>query len=217
MSATGRGAVREKDDYYTTPSFGVRRFLEAWQPRPGKLVEPSAGNGAIIRAAAAAPCAIETSRWHAMEIRDEERETLSALCPTTICDFLTVDTTPDYRVSAGIGNPPFKHAMAFIEVFRRRYPAAELALLLRLAFLASADRAPFMRKHAPDVYVSPDRFSFDGVGADSADYAWFVFPPEGVIRSVATNRVLDVTPLAERQLDKGHSVMIEPAQLGLAL
>jgi hypothetical protein len=216
MSATGRGRQREKEDYYTTPSWAVRRLLEAWTPTPsGTLVEPAAGNGAIIRAMAAAPAAIAISRWRAFEIRDEERETLSALCPTVIGDFLPRPgadlVEPDPLVTAWIGNPPFSLAFDFIVECMRRFPCAYGVFLLRLAFAASAERCAFMRANPPDVLALPDRISFDGEGGDSTDYGWFVFHPVAE-RGAGLFRVLNTTPLAERKLDKGHRVLIEPAQ-----
>lgn len=205
------------DDYFTTPSWSVRRLLEAYQPPPGMLVEPTAGNGAIIRAMAAAPAAIPTDRWRAYEIREEERETLTALCPTVIGDFLPDPKlcgadmfSPDPMVKAWIGNPPFTFAFEIILECIRRYPAAVGVFLLRLAFAASAERCPFMKAHPPDVLVLPDRISFDGEGADNSDYAWFVFHP--VERGAGRFLVLNTTPLAERKLDKGHRVLIEPPQ-----
>jgi hypothetical protein len=222
VSATGRGAVREPDDFYTTPSWAVRRLIEAWRPRLGAIVEPSAGNGAIIRAANAVIPEL-APRWFAYEIREEERETLGALCNAVIGNFLT-DTTVnaggrDFSVKTVLGNPPFSKAWEFVHEARRRFPTAEVCYLLRLAFAASADRAPFMRECPPDVFVVPDRISFDGVGADSADYGWFVFPPAvpGATRSAGAFRVLNTTPLAERKLDRGHAVLIEDAQTRLAL
>lgn len=210
MSATGRGAVREPEDYYTTPSWCVRRLLEAWRPSAGLWVEPSAGNGAIIRAVNAMKPGIE---WRALEIREEERETLEALCPTQIGNFLR-DSELDLDAEVVLGNPPYALAWEFIQRAREVYPHAQVCYLLRLAFAASADRCSFMRAHPPDVYVLPDRPSFTGDGGDSADYAWFVWPRE--VRA-ARFQVLQTTPLAERKLDCGHEVMIEPRQGSLAL
>lgn len=210
VSATGRGAVREPEDYYTTPSWAVRRLLEAWRPPAGVWMEPSAGNGAIIRAVNAIR---PWTDWRALEIRDEERETLEALCPTTIGNFLR-DSELDLDVVTVIGNPPFSLAWEFIQRAREVYPNAEVCFLLRLAFAASKDRCAFMRAHPPDVFVLPDRPSFTGEGGDSADYAWFVWPTESC---AARFQVLNTTPLAERKLDCGHKVMVEPAQRSLAL
>lgn len=212
VSSTGRGAEREADDYYTTPSWAVRRLLESWTPPAGVLAEPSAGNGAIIRAAE--QCGIRTSRWHAFEIREEESARLSDLCTTQIQDFLRAGADPVVDVGAVIGNPPFSHAFEFILEARRRFPVAQVCYLLRVAFAASEDRNPFMRDNPPDVYLLPNRPSFTGQGTDSADYAWFIWHPvQG--RSSGSFRVLAHTPLEERKRDRGHEVLIPDRQIGL--
>lgn len=209
--------MRDPDDYYTTPSWCVRRLLDAWKPRPGILVEPSAGNGAIIRAFSAV---IPGRDWVAIERREEEaRSLLQTGAVASIDDFLVDEggaarAAARLRVSAVIGNPPYSHAWQFVHEARRRFPGADVCYLLRLAFVATADRAPFMRECPPDVYVLPDRPSFTGEGGDSADYGWFVWPPV-VARGAGALRVLAVTPLAERQLDRGHRVVVEPPQRSL--
>ena len=176
----------------------------------GTIVEPSAGNGAIIRAATGS---IPLARWLAYEIREEERETLSGLCATVIENFLTVDPPEadlDDCVTAVIGNPPYSVAWDFIKEASRKFPRAEICFLLRVAFAASEERNAFMRDTTPDVYVLPNRPSFTGDGSDSADYAWFIWQPE--TRAAGKFMVLEATPLAERQRDRGHAVMIEDPQ-----
>src|SRR5262245_5684713 len=96
MSATGRGAVREPDDYYTTPSWCVRRRLEAWNPPTwGDFAEPGAGNGAVIRAVNAT--LKRRLRWDAFEVREEERTALEHATGgggIHIGDFLRADLVP---------------------------------------------------------------------------------------------------------------------------
>src|SRR5260370_38158480 len=53
--------------------------------------------------------------------------------------------------------------------------AARVVLLLRLNFLATSSRSRFMRTYAPDIYVPPQRPSFNGRGTDSQEYAWLVW------------------------------------------
>jgi hypothetical protein len=70
--------------------------------------------------------------------------------------------------------------------------------LLRLGFLASSSRLPLWRDiGAPDVNVLPNRPSFTGNGTDSADYAWYVFPPEK--RAAGVLRTLADTPAGQRR------------------
>jgi hypothetical protein len=217
MSATGRGAEREDEDYYPTPSWTVRRLLEAWQPKPGSWLEPGAGGGAIIRAVDAAT--LVKHDWIGVEIREEERETLTPLCKVVqIGDFLHGDDRymPPFIVSTVIGNPPFRFAAEFIWKARMLCPIADIAFLLRLNFAASDERADFMRQTPPDVYVLPNRPSFTGEGTDSPEYAWFVWPPVAA-RARGGFQVLNTTPIAERKLDKGWGRVVVDPQLGLNL
>jgi len=224
MSATGRGRAREPEDYYTTPSWCVRRLFEAWRPRrDGVWLEPSAGNGAIIRAIDDIDLGEHESgsrpwKWLACEIRDEERETLADLVGpgnVTIGSFVFDGAcgfhAEDRDVTLVIGNPPYSLAWPFVAQARQRFPCATICYLLRVAFAASEERNAAMRYRAPDVYLLPNRPSFTGDGSDSADYAWFVWPAV-VERSAGRFQVLNTTPLAERQRDRGHAVMIEDPQ-----
>jgi hypothetical protein len=43
MSSTNRGAAREPADNYPTPSWCVRRLLEAVELPPGRWLEPACG------------------------------------------------------------------------------------------------------------------------------------------------------------------------------
>jgi len=71
---------------------------------------------------------------------------------------------------AVVTNPPYSLAEEFARGARVLCPRAELLFLLRIAFLASAQRLALWRDiGAPDVYVLPNRPSFTGNGTDSAD------------------------------------------------
>jgi hypothetical protein len=88
-------------------------------------------------------------------------------------------------------------AMQFIKALM---PVADhLVFLLRLAFLCGEGRQGFMAAMPPDVYVLPNRPSFTGDGkVDSADYAWFHWPPERRRRNGRIH-MLGVTPLRDRK------------------
>lgn len=216
MSSAGRGGPREPEDYYTTPSWAVRRLLEVWRPeRTGPWVEPSAGNGAIIRVVDASP-GNRPAIWRAFEIREEERAELTRLCGAgaRIENFLAIGDAPDPDVAAVLGNPPYTFAFEFLRQAHYLYPNAEIVFLLRQAFTASQERYGFMRSHVPDKFELPDRPSFTDGGGDSADYAWMRWPAAWE-RTVGEIRLLRQTPLAERKLDRGHEVVIENPQLML--
>jgi hypothetical protein len=57
-----------------------------------------------------------------------------------------------------------------------------------------------MRSNCPDVYVLPNRPSYEATGrTDSIEYAWMHWK-KNIKRDFATVRILAVTPLAERRL-----------------
>lgn len=173
MSATGRGAVRHPDDFYQTPGWCVRRYLDYWREEYGydltvqrRWLEPSAGNGAIMRAVAAwaPPFA---PKWVALDI-DPTGPRIARK------DFLDKEVSADTKFDLCIGNPPYKLAREFIE--KGLTVAHEVAFLLRLNFLESEDRHDLFRKHPCDVHVLPNRPSFRADGhTDATAYAWFEF------------------------------------------
>lgn len=161
MSATGRGSERNEDDFYATPAWCVHRLLEKWTPPPGMWLEPGAGTGAIIRAASTMfnPAYIQ---WAAVEKRNGAPKDLYV-------DWLRDDFLGDRAlewakqladdgIRITIGNPPYLLAQQFAD---RCFELSEqTALLLRLNFLGSEERAEWWEKHPADVYVLPNRPSF---------------------------------------------------------
>ncbi len=194
MSATGRGAERNADDFYETPAWCVHRLLEAVPLPGGNWLEPAAGHGAIIRAVNRSDV-----NWTAVDIRHEAGEhLLKYVRPIEVktgIDFLAGGWTPDRRVV--ITNPPYSVALAFIRHALSLAPY--VVMLLRLNFLGSAKRATVFAGDMPDVYVLPNRPSFSPDGkTDSVEYAWFVWTPQRY-RSRGMIQVLAQTPRAERK------------------
>ena len=179
-------------DNFPTPAWCVHRLLEAWTPRAGFILEPAAGDGAIVRAAARA---IERS-WFTLDIRD------CGQSGQEIADFLTWEPHPTMitRVGTVWTNPPFALAEQFIRRSAALFPDADICFLVRVGFLASEGRAALWRElGAPDVYVLPNRPSFNTDGkTDSSDYAWIVLPGEDR-RDVGALRILGTTGKAERK------------------
>lgn len=123
MTATGRGAERVDLDAYPTPSWCVRRLLEAVDlplelpaergtlthgTRGARWLEPCAGDGAIIRAANAYCTAAGKAAeifWHANELRPEMlpllRDPHLSQAP---CQGMLVDD--DYRPPAPAAEAP---------------------------------------------------------------------------------------------------------------
>lgn len=199
MSATNRGTVRNPHDYYGTPAWCVRRIVESGAlPMGWRWLEPSAGDGAIIRAVN------ESARlrpgWLACELRDECRAPLVATgAIVAIGDFLGEPQIAG-RFACAILNPPFSDALAFVQ--RCLTVADTVCALLRLNWLEGDDRAPWLREHAPDVYVLPNRPSFTGEGTDATAYAWMVWPSGfGHDRIHGKISVLPSTSVEERNAD----------------
>ena len=191
MSSTNRGAERRTDDAYMTPAWCVRRLLDVWQPRgkSGILVEPAVGTGNIVRAIGTEPFA-----WLTYDIR--EVQPVGEMHVTG--DFLLAPAPSGTDAEAVVTNPPYCLAEEFVRHSRACFPNAELVFLLRIAFLASASRLPLWRDvGTPDIFVLPNRPSFTGGGTDSADYAWFIWPPGKRDRGAVG--VLAETPQAERR------------------
>jgi hypothetical protein len=158
MSAANRGAVRDPDDFYVTPAWTTRSILRAIAPRLSPewcapILEPSAGNGAIVDELRA--FGFPSECVEAIEIDPKRADASGAKC----ADFLTVE--PDPRFELVITNPPFslalqfaKHAIQFLR------PGGTLALLTRINWLASEERSEWMRDNTPSVYVLPKRPPF---------------------------------------------------------
>lgn len=167
--------VRRKGDYYPTPSWCVRALIETVDLPSGRWLEPTAGDGAIIRAANAVLRG--GVAWEAIEINEEHRGSLEATGATVqIADVMAADLSGDYRMV--IGNPPYSYAE---EIIDRVLSAVEcpVAMLLPLTFLAGQRRDEFYRRHGiPDVLVLPRRPSFVGCGTAAVDYGWMIWQSE---------------------------------------
>ena len=205
MSSTNRGGKRTPADFYPTPAWCVLRALEAMSLPGGEWLEPCAGDGAIIRATQRTRRDVS---WQAIEIRESCKPILKrdlSLHDRVACaDFF--DWRPTQRFDVLFTNPPYSLAEQFLE--KGLTLAANVVLLLRLNFLASARRADLMRRHAPDVYVLPNRPSFSGRGTDSVEYAWFHWPPEH--RSQGNIRVLPSSSVDERRASDDGIAAVEP-------
>lgn len=170
MSATNRGSEREPYDTYATPAWTVVRLLEELELPGGKWLEPCAGEGAIVNIVSSLRSDVS---WNTVEIRPECEGNLQEIPTVQSCkigNFLEDSSTPtDYSVL--FTNPPYNCAIDFVK--RGLEVADHVVMLLRLNFIASKNRQPFMRENPPDVYVLSNRPSFKGKGkTDATEYCW---------------------------------------------
>lgn len=178
MSSTNRGRARNALDQYETPWSAaegfVRRVLVP-RFRGTTVLDPCCGTGAMVKRVAhelggnALGIEIDSARaaqWNP-----------GGPVPVDVRDALLFVPWPP--VSLIITNPPFSLAMEFVRrALQEVKGQATVCMLLRLAFLASKQRAEFHRANPSDVYVLSKRPSFTSDGkSDSADYAWFLWGP----------------------------------------
>lgn len=178
MSATNRGSKRIEADFYKTPHTVIEKFLSHYKLNDGVILEPSAGNGHFIEV-------IRDNGYKntivANELRSEEMDNLqnSGANIITNYDYLSdefeIPNIHNEEVKTVITNPPFSKAQEFLETTFKRYPNAEVIMLLRLAFLESKKRFSFWQRHPVNkLYVLSERPSFLGKGTDATAYAFFV-------------------------------------------
>ena len=174
MSSTKKNSnKRAENDYYPTPDWCVNRLLDDLSLPPGNWLEPAAGDGAVIRAVNKSykrPVA-----WTAAELQDKFKSDLEALVdPSRVHMGSFFETGLNKEFDVVITNPPFSKALEFIKKSIELEPEY-VCMLLRLNFMGSGERSDFLREHTPDIYVLPNRPSFNGKGTDSIEYAWFVW------------------------------------------
>ena len=204
MSST-RGLPRlgGPEDFFRTPSWTVRRLLEAVTLPGGWWLEPGAGDGSIIRAVNAERRDV---RWIASEVRPVEHEGLRRHAELVVGDLLTpisrgalerLHWTGEITVVAG--NPAFNIAEDVVLRCREMFPNATIVLQLRLNFVGSGGRSSWMRRMPPDIYLIPERVSYALGETDSIEYAWLLWPPGE--RPRGSFQVLASTSLEERKRD----------------
>jgi hypothetical protein len=162
-----RLVARPEHDFYQTPEWAIEALLRrlARFMTPRSILEPAAGNGALL-----GPL---RRTWpdatvDAFDIAPQHEAVIKRA--------FWFDDTPQ-RYDLVITNPPFSHAMEFVQYgLSRLAPGGYNVDLLRLAFLESEERSPFFRRNEPDVFVLSARPSFrNGQTDPKTAYAWFVW------------------------------------------
>ena len=219
MSATGRGPrTGGVFDANYTPAWCVHRLLDhpafaeiIGDARSGVWLDPCAGDGAIVRAVQSHPAGIFRPGWIVSEIRGECRGALEKLpglvVPPVVGDFLA-DGDDDRIADVVLTNPPYRWAGDFLEACSRR--ARFVCFLLRLGFLESEARHAVVSRCPPDVYLLPQRPSFDGEGVDATTYGWQLWDMDAPERPHGRLFVLDLTPREVRNAGRRRQVIVPP-------
>lgn len=182
MSAKGRGPAKGGPaEFYPTPPSCTRSILGRLDLPGGRWLEPSAGNGAIIRAVSTVRADVS---WTAIELRESCRRDLEATGADVITgDFFEWAASTTEHFAVAVLNPPFSHAIEFAD--RCLALADWVVVLERVNWVGTLGREAWMRAHAPDVHVLPER-PFN----DSCEFAWFAWPPGEHDRSIGRMEVL---------------------------
>lgn len=184
MSSTNRnGHERVNSDAYMTPpavadACCARLVEDGWVRRRSIVLEPSAGTGSFVRAAAKifAPSYLHANEPFAVMDADAVPEKGRGKLTLSRFEAGVADFGPG-PYDAIVGNPPYSLASEHIQLARSLLAVGGcLAFVLRLNFMGSIKRLDFWRAHPPDaVYTLVPRPSFTGGGNDSTEYALFVF------------------------------------------
>lgn len=143
------------------------------------ILEPCAGDGAIIKALANA--GVDTRRKvTAYEVSTKHlKECEPLVYRATVCDALKVNWPTTFGTI--VMNPPFKLAFEFCEkaIHTQRVRGGAVLALMRVNVLAGQRRRDFWEEYANcDVHVLAKRPLFKRNGrTDATEYAWFEWSP----------------------------------------
>jgi hypothetical protein len=173
MSATGRGAERQPNDFYVTPAWAVHA-IQPHLPAHRHAFDPCAGDGSLLIEMINEKHVTWVSGFEIDPTRAKVAQELLGGWGTIRCaDALGPEPWSTYMV---VMNPPYKLALDFFErAITEVGPRGTVAALLRLGWLAGKKRQQWHAKHPTDVYVLAKRPSFQANGeTDATEYAWFV-------------------------------------------
>lgn len=193
-AGVGVGRRQSKDvlEVYRTPEWAVHRLLDGplggtgLSLYTGEWLDPACGDGALARSMESHRVP-SSRRWTQIDIRG------GGACDGR-ADYLGLDHRSVF-FGFCIMNPPFSMALEFSQ--RATEHCGVVFMLQRLNWLASAERASWLRYSRPAVFVLPNRPGFTHRGTDQHDYAWFAW---GLGHSEV--RVLDTTPADIRRANR---------------
>lgn len=140
----------------------------------------------LEEAAAYAEALAAPRRWALMKQGTEDIEArLIAAGASTIWfeDYLTYDGNAHPQIV--VSNPPFSLAMRFLQHTTWQVRPLITAFLLRLNFLGSEERAPWLEENPPQaIRIITHRPDFTGKGGDSIEYAWMLWGDPGILEGV---------------------------------
>lgn len=178
----GDPQARRDDDFYETPRWQTEALLKRLLfQRSAVILEPCAGNGAIVRALRAHGHLVLTND---LVLRDFPLN--SQLDVTQEKAWLAITRRLSVRLDAIITNLPFFLAMAVLQ--HAGHYAPIVATILRRTWdepvedeASGIDRGEWLALHPCTGQIVLPRTSYRGVGGDSATTAWFVWGPEGCV------------------------------------
>lgn len=167
-------ALRPMLDFYETPAWAVRAIVPVLPWKDGmRVLDPGCGSGAILRELSRPQSGRGVAQLSFLGIeKDQARydQAKSTGLNVRQGDFFYHDEKHDLIV----GNPPYSHALEFVQHAIMLAPV--VCMLLRLPWLASQRRAQWHRENPCHVNVLPRRPSFTADGkTDATEYAWFLW------------------------------------------
>lgn len=158
----------EEHDFYPTPDYATEALLKRESFEGGVIWECACGDGAMSKV-------IKQKGYNVFSTDLVDR----GYGEVRNLDFIA-ELPSNFTAKHVITNPPFKHAKAFIEQ-ALNISSGKVAMLLRLAFLESADRYElFQNTPLRTVYVFSKRLTMSAKGEGKSKggmipFAWFVW------------------------------------------
>ena len=170
MSATNRGSTRRPRDFYPTPRPVIRALFYRLGIGKGSLViDPACGDGRIPYIAEAEFGA----RGVGWDI-DKPGHYFGGTKDSLGENGWDVVGWAGFDVPFIITNPPFSHALEFVQRALNESLYRPTCMLLPLSFMASKRRSAFHQANPSKLFVLSNRPSFTDDGkTDAQDYGWF--------------------------------------------